>query len=572
MPFFRGIEISVNASVEAKQITEYPHPDGSSVRLLRASMLPLTCGRVFDPDASSSSAENVDPTRLKKVNPRISVYIPSLPGEQFWIRYVVSQSPPPSRCIFFKMTMNGRHVSSWGIRADKCSTGVVARALYQPLDNWGDACGPNEPSCPGIETRSFHFTPALGEKSAAEDGGVIEIQVFRCKGRKRIALELDTYRNQDSYGITSLSGGLVDNPEDATYYNYYLIDAKDAPYATFCFHYRSMKYLEQLNLIPQSELETSPASNKSVDIHKERNMEFSRSGVIPLVARRFTIETAAAESTIFDDDINAEEEADPERLEQSREQDFLLKSPPDLSQSPTWRGTALELSHWAPEDNVSVETQERPLPEVPNGLRRPASASSLRSNCPSLTPSLRQFADSEDFENEEISLSVAQPMLITSESMQALELIGADASVSDYETSPSSTEPSHSPRLPSPAGYIATTGSVLERHLNQYDSFVANSPSIGQLPSPRTDGHLDIDQTEPRASVFNLTEAEWLRRTPSPLQKGGQRAEGLESPGLGSHAEGGVATLEEGAQSMSLNDYVQDHTGAIGQAPVGNWI
>ena len=85
MPFFRGIEISVHASLEAKQITEYPHPDGSSVRLLRATEPAIICGnhpgggRVLEPNASSPLGET-DPTRLKKVNPRISVYIPSLPG------------------------------------------------------------------------------------------------------------------------------------------------------------------------------------------------------------------------------------------------------------------------------------------------------------------------------------------------------------------------------------------------------------------------------------------------------------------------------------------------------------
>ncbi|KAI1746398.1 hypothetical protein F4680DRAFT_401279 [Xylaria scruposa] len=85
MPYFRGIEISIHASLEARQVTEYPHPDGSSVRLLRATTLPVICdaapgtGRSSQPDTPSVS-NDVDPTRLKKVNPRISVYIPSLPG------------------------------------------------------------------------------------------------------------------------------------------------------------------------------------------------------------------------------------------------------------------------------------------------------------------------------------------------------------------------------------------------------------------------------------------------------------------------------------------------------------
>lgn len=52
---------------------------------------------------------------------------------------------------------------------------------------------------------------------------------------------------------SSPSGGLVENPQDANYYDWLLIDAKNAPYASFRFHYRSLKYMLQLNLIPQSE-------------------------------------------------------------------------------------------------------------------------------------------------------------------------------------------------------------------------------------------------------------------------------------------------------------------------------
>lgn len=84
MPFFRGIEISINASLEAKQLPEYPHHDSSSVRLLKRATYPINgthagAGRASQSNAQPT-AEDLDPTRLKKVNPRISVYVPSLPG------------------------------------------------------------------------------------------------------------------------------------------------------------------------------------------------------------------------------------------------------------------------------------------------------------------------------------------------------------------------------------------------------------------------------------------------------------------------------------------------------------
>jgi len=122
-------------------------------------------------------------------------------GEQFWLRYLVTQSPAPSRVMFFKMTMNGRYISSWGINTDVRCTGSVVRALYKPGDLWSAAYDQDDPDFTGIETRYFHFMPGLEKKSIADDGGLIEVQVFRCKGRKRIAPILDPYRNQERYGI-----------------------------------------------------------------------------------------------------------------------------------------------------------------------------------------------------------------------------------------------------------------------------------------------------------------------------------------------------------------------------------
>ncbi|KAI0450180.1 hypothetical protein F5B21DRAFT_517629 [Xylaria acuta] len=580
MPYFRGIEISIHASLEAKQVTEYPHPDGSSVCLLRATTLPVVCdaatgtGRASQPNIPST-AEDIDPTRLKKVNPRISVYIPSLPGEQFWLRYLINQSPPPSRCIFFKMTMNGRHISSWGINTNTHSTGLVVRALYQPEDKWGDACGYNEAGYPGIETRYFHFMPGLDKKSIAEDGGIIEVQVFRCKGRKRIALELDAYRNQDRYGITSPSGGLVDNPEDATYYNYYLVDAKDSPYATFCFHYRSMKYLKQLNLVPQLGLDMSPAPRSSLNTRRERPTGKPRSESTSPLARRFTFDATTLESQVFDDNFGVIEGDEVAHAETNAPEEYFLKSPPELSPS-SLRGAVAKATNRIPETELSGEVQQRPLPEIPNVQTRPASASSLRSNCPSLTPSLRLYVESDDFENEEIRLSTAQPMLISSESMQALELVDTGAeegtSFSDYASSPGSTETSHSPKLPSPRGYIPTTGSVLERHLTQYDSPIArSSPTQTQnMPSPKTGGPLDGDQIEPRTIALNLTEAEWLRHSPSPLQRKDKRAERLWSHQPGPGIDEAVGVSDSSGQRH--NYIVERHTEAINQAPMGNWI
>jgi hypothetical protein len=103
------------------------------------------------------------------------------------------------------MFMNGRHIISWGIDTHTCSAGSVTRALYEPGDRWKDKAGGIETTAVGIESRYFHFMLGQDKKSVAEDGGLIEVQVFRCKSRRRVAAKLGEYRSQERYGIACVT-------------------------------------------------------------------------------------------------------------------------------------------------------------------------------------------------------------------------------------------------------------------------------------------------------------------------------------------------------------------------------
>ncbi|KAI1262175.1 hypothetical protein F5Y18DRAFT_162584 [Xylariaceae sp. FL1019] len=586
MPYFRGIEISIIASNDAKKLPEHPHPDGSSVRLRRLTA--ATAGHQdntgLNPTSSSpTTSEPYDPTLEKKENPRVSVYISSLPGEQFWLRYVIAQSPAPSKCIFFKMIMNGRHITSWGIDTTCRTAGNVMRALYEPGGGPGGMSDPDGSTYPGIETRYFHFTAGLGHLSAAEDGGLIEVQVFRSKGRKRVAPMLGTYRSQDKFGITSPSGGLVDNPQDATYYNYYLLDAKDEPYATFLFHYRSMKWLQQLNLIPQRGLSPVPAPLSPVT--NARSREVSAAKTISPRSQPFDFYNHSNQSSpnvdiAHDDGIKQlfgrKAREHPESVFEDHFQENLVDSSP--------AGSLDALTYAVPKREQRLGSLQlyRPLPEIPpRSLSRPSSTSSLRSNCPSLTPSLARYVESDDFENEEIRLGTAQPLVI-SPSMQALELGGDkendENSGSDYADSPGSAGTNHSSKLPSPEGYIATTGSTLQRHMDQFDSPAGfSTPTRGRS---KTKGQL-----EPSSSTHSMTEAEWLKHTPSPPCQLRRVAPRLWSPRPGSKSPRSsrdmgsesfnntdMRTQVQGEASTQRGSYEDVEDTESARSPVGNWI
>lgn len=322
----------------------------------------------------------------------------------------------------------------------------------------------------------------------------------------------------------------------------------------------------------------SPVSKSSFDVQRENSAADSGLDFSSPLVRRFTFDTAMLESQVFDHSVSTTERDETEHAEACTQGGYFLKSPPDFPSSSS-RNAISTASGKAHDTDLPGVVQQRPLPDIPNAQPRPASASSLRSNCPSLTPSLRQYVESDDFENEEIRLSTAQPMLISSESMQALELVDTGAeegmSFSDYASSPNSTQASDSPKLPSPAEYIPTTGSVLERHLNQYESPTArsSSPQTQKAASRRSGGPWNSDPIESRTSVLKLTEAEWLRQTPSPLQQKDKRADRLWSsrPESCSEEAGGNSGNSD-QRAVARSRIAQSQVDVIDPAPVGNWI
>ncbi|KAK5995827.1 hypothetical protein PT974_04245 [Cladobotryum mycophilum] len=242
MPRLRGIEISVAVQPESLILPEFPHPEASPVCLKSPDKASPSLR------ASRSSAFDIESTHIPKINPKVSVYIPSIPGTRFWIRYSVQRALEPPGCFFFKLFMNGRNVANWG--ADPgVTSGIITRALHEPSDRWNFKQGGILLRRTGIESRFFFFALATETITIADDGGLIEVQVFRARSRRRRTPNLSKHRNQDQYGIKSPSGGLVDRPEDMVYYDWVLDDPTYSPFASFQFHYRSWTYLCELNLI-----------------------------------------------------------------------------------------------------------------------------------------------------------------------------------------------------------------------------------------------------------------------------------------------------------------------------------
>lgn len=167
-----------------------PHPP-KIMRLTTRNLVQLYRSTFHQLPVSSRPVPSTAPTRTN-----------GQAGSQFCINYVVKEEPCPPCHLFFKLYMNGRHITSWGINPRIKTAGRAEKALYEPSQRWNQEENGVVFKQEGIEARYFHFVSSQPEQSVAEDGGVIEVQVFRAKGRKRRAAKLDQYRHQEKYGIT----------------------------------------------------------------------------------------------------------------------------------------------------------------------------------------------------------------------------------------------------------------------------------------------------------------------------------------------------------------------------------
>lgn len=114
-------------------------------------------------------------------------------GSQFIIAYDISKVPEGCRYMNFKILINGRHVVTCGRDLEERRRGVISRTLWAPSDQWSAQAG--------IEGRQFVFLLDETAKSAAEDGGLIEVQVHRAEARTSCAPALREFRQARHYGL-----------------------------------------------------------------------------------------------------------------------------------------------------------------------------------------------------------------------------------------------------------------------------------------------------------------------------------------------------------------------------------
>jgi hypothetical protein len=233
------------------------------------------------------------------------------------------------------------------------------------------------------------------------------------------------------------SGGLIDKPQDAKFYDWHLRDPKDRPYATFQFHYRSWDSLVSLQLIPENHprtlLPASPSllslNGQLIELQEELEAEEDNRETkikvdeVSLEHRRSeSSENPIPWTTVFDDGPSC-------YARNLNSRTGLLRSPDMAIYSPYYRPTNHAVSPLSsPINGISerptVQNQQgfkqisdRPLPELPQRSSSLAKtnhsrSSSIISHAPSITPSLRSYYERDGTSPEPIiGVAIAVPLL-----------------------------------------------------------------------------------------------------------------------------------------------------------------
>lgn len=97
--------------------------------------------------------------------------------------------------------MNGRLITTWGANSATKPSGQVMRGLFDPGERWNYKDNGVVYKNNGTEARPFFFIKEDTERSAAEEGGLIEVLVYRARGRRRRMPRPEEFRSQDKWGI-----------------------------------------------------------------------------------------------------------------------------------------------------------------------------------------------------------------------------------------------------------------------------------------------------------------------------------------------------------------------------------
>ncbi|APA10113.1 hypothetical protein sscle_06g048830 [Sclerotinia sclerotiorum 1980 UF-70] len=621
MPAHKGIKLHIISQWELKMHPEFPHPESTQFTF-RSPKLDREAFEGHGHSPATKANDSKADRLLGRQSSIISVYIPSASGSRFFVRYNVCDAADQSQWFYFKLYMNGRHITSWGTNSKTRPTGQVMKALFEPGAEWDYKEGKTTYKNPGTEFRPFFFRQEDGCRGAADDGGLIEIKVFRARGRKRRNPKLEQYKDQSKYGVVMPNHGLVEKPQDARYYDWHLKDAKDNPFATFKFHYRSWESLQVLHLIPADhprilqaqvpsmarylmvpsesmplldhttksphtptkylgKVYTSDQVHDSLQIAypplHHSGSPYSPDQRRPWMSRAFDIKPLTLSLTAKKDHRDAfivptDPAIEPDPFYTSVPKDKEIERrimPMSVFTALSIDGAGSTSSHeW-----LATNYKNRPLPEIPSRNSSAASRASATSRAPSVTPSLLSYIDRDQSSPEPIigtAIAVSIDSDISEISIAYEEDIeGHFEQDHDFE-GVSALSPPPTRTDSKRQGIISSspiqTSFPLSNVTNRKPKHSSGKPSPFKIPPGKESAIQGVNEksytsimSDENSVTLSLTESEWMRRTPSPAKE--TLIEKLCIPEKRAKLKHRLLSPERMAEMMELSMTEDDETG-----------
>lgn len=394
------------------------------------------------------------------------------------------------------------------------------------------------------------------------------------------------------------SGGLIDNPQDVTFFDFHLVDPKDEPFASFRFHYRSLANLHQLNLIPSDDssiFDTFSTSTFTDSIEITPDASIDDAPLEKPLGQSPIVRPDPDESVFDDDSSSSEDQPGSQKRKQRKEKVFVLRTPPQLRPG---SGTSHNLpqpsktlrdgpTDGIPNSYLQRPLPDRPLPELPVGVPNEICGPSRKISTASIATSLLSYVKNGSFLDESVEYGHAQEVPV-------------------YKAK-SDTFPAHNARQRDPDGesvskYENYLPSVDDLKAKQFQSASPDKHRVSNGKGPKNyTGCLDMDHGSPPAKAgkfacpkagksfvnigekyidfsryphLQLDEHEWISQSPSP--KAPPRR--VLSPRLGRlwdtlRRNRSRSPLRQPLREAPTRNYSTPHlSGRDGNEKYGNWI
>ncbi|KAI9689686.1 MAG: hypothetical protein M1820_010086 [Bogoriella megaspora] len=345
--------------------------------------------------------------------PIIDVYSPIHCGLHIFTRYYIDPPHPINSHYLLKLYVNGNHFASCGVGPNNEYQGKISFGIVDG--------GRNDKGQTVLVKRALSFSHIFQTKEMLQ--GLLEVKVHRANARRRITKQLDSdeqtteddnedassikyatyleYQAIKSHTFSVESYGYVKKADKQRFYEYALLDPKDAPFLHFRYHFLPFEQLEMMSGL--TDVWGTPMTGSAVstkDTEPEPPSPERQRRPEPDMSNTSFLLSAQSEESFAESSVEGQEESVDDSTQLCRR----LSIPPRMRLEPTSSPPHRLKQEFSPRKLLPISRdQEIPIVSPPSDdLRRMViTTPSSRSNSPAAPTAI---SSTKDASPERVSL------------------------------------------------------------------------------------------------------------------------------------------------------------------------